>query len=121
MDDSLEMKLVEIWEGLTDEQRAKARKCKSPGELITLVQEEGIVLPDEVFDAVAGGYIYHGPSSWFVIHDDCGYDDGKQFPTAEAARAAATSQGQSVEEINWDKIQKLRKAYEKKQGRSRGC
>ena len=47
--------LKEIYDSLTDEQKAKAKKCKTTEELLKLAGEEGIELPDEALDAAAGG------------------------------------------------------------------
>ena len=55
MDDKLNAALKGIWESLTDEQKEKAKTCKSWDELTALAGKEGIELPDEVLDAVAGG------------------------------------------------------------------
>lgn len=41
---------------LTDEQKAKAKECKTPDELVALAQEEGIELTDEQLEAVSGGW-----------------------------------------------------------------
>ncbi len=49
-----------IWDSLTDEQKEKAKACKTWEELTKLAGEEGIELPDELLDAVAGGYGYGG-------------------------------------------------------------
>ncbi len=46
-----------IWSSLTDEQKDKARACKSMDELRLLAGEEGIELADELLDSIAGGYI----------------------------------------------------------------
>ena len=43
------------FEDLTDEQKAKAKACTSPEELLALAKEEGYELNDEELDAVAGG------------------------------------------------------------------
>ena len=40
---------------LSDEQKAKAAKCKTPEELLALAKEEGYELNDEEIDAVSGG------------------------------------------------------------------
>ena len=66
--------LAGIWDSLTDEQKAKAKECKSADELIKLAGEEGIELPDEVLDAVAGGVIYqhkddYGRTVYDVLDD----------------------------------------------------
>ena len=47
--------LLGVWDSLTDEQKAKAKACKTTDELIALAAEEGIGLPDELLEAVAGG------------------------------------------------------------------
>ena len=49
--------LKSIWENLTDEQKEKAKACKTADELIKLAGEEGIELPDEALEAVSGGYL----------------------------------------------------------------
>ncbi len=53
--DELNKALEGIWESLTDEQKAKARECKSMDELAVLAASAGVELPDEMLDAVAGG------------------------------------------------------------------
>ena len=55
MDDKLNAALKGIWESLTDEQKEKAKTCKSWDELTALAGKEGIELSDEVLDAIAGG------------------------------------------------------------------
>lgn len=47
--------LAEIWDSLTDEQKARAKQCGSIDELTALAGEIGIELPNEILDAVAGG------------------------------------------------------------------
>ena len=44
-----------IYDSLTDEQKEKAKQCKTMDELMTLAGEWGVELPDEILDAVAGG------------------------------------------------------------------
>ena len=44
-----------MWDSLTDEQKEKAKACKSMDELTVLAGQMGVELPDEVLDAVAGG------------------------------------------------------------------
>ena len=53
----MEEMLNDLWDSLTEEQKAKARECKTVEELIRLAGEEGIELPDELLDAAAGGRI----------------------------------------------------------------
>ncbi len=55
IDSKRESALKSILERLTDEQREKVRACKTVDELTAFVAKEGIELPDELLDAVAGG------------------------------------------------------------------
>ena len=41
---------------LTEEQRVKARACKTPDELVQLATEEGVELSDDQLEAVSGGW-----------------------------------------------------------------
>lgn len=45
----------ELLKGLTKEQIAKAKTCKTPDELLKLAKEEGIELTDEQLTAISGG------------------------------------------------------------------
>ena len=45
----------ELLKGLTEEQIAKAKKCKNTDELLKLAKEEGFTLNDEQLAAVSGG------------------------------------------------------------------
>ena len=49
-----------IRDSLTDEQKGKAKACRSMDELASLAGKEGMELPDELLDAAAGG-IQAGP------------------------------------------------------------
>ena len=44
-----------LLEGLTEEQIAKIKDCKSQEEMLKLAKEEGIELTDEQLEAVSGG------------------------------------------------------------------
>ena len=55
MDDKLNAALKGIYDSLTDEQKEKAKACKTMDELTALAAKEGIELPDEALDMVAGG------------------------------------------------------------------
>ena len=44
-----------IYDSLTDEQKEKVKACHTAEELIALAGKEGIELPDEALNAVAGG------------------------------------------------------------------
>ena len=54
------------FDDLTEEQKAKARACKTPEEMLALAREEGYELTDEQLEGVAGGWM-SGPC------DDFGY------------------------------------------------
>jgi len=45
----------ELLEGLTKEQIARIKECKSNEEILKLAKEEGIELTDEQLSAVSGG------------------------------------------------------------------
>ncbi len=47
--------LESMWDSLTDEQKEKAKECKSMDELMLLAGSAGVELPDEILDCVAGG------------------------------------------------------------------
>ena len=49
------MSLKDIYANLTDDQKAQLKECKSGKEVLELAQKEGIELPDEALDAIAGG------------------------------------------------------------------
>ena len=55
MDNKLNAALKGIYDSLTDEQKAKAKACKTMEELTALAAKEGIELPDELLEGVAGG------------------------------------------------------------------
>ncbi|MBR6050604.1 MAG: hypothetical protein IKP68_05300 [Clostridia bacterium] len=87
--------LVNVWDSLTDEQKAKAKACKTPDELLKLAAEEGIELPDELLDAAAGGALVkitdkYGYVTWNVyqkgirsqIFEWNEFDKAKQFAEA---------------------------------------
>ena len=45
-----------VYESLSDELKEKAKACKNTEEFVKLLGEAGIELPDEMLEAVAGGY-----------------------------------------------------------------
>ncbi|MBQ6090888.1 MAG: hypothetical protein IJL07_06480 [Lachnospiraceae bacterium] len=55
-----EKKLKEIIGRLSEEQKAKALKCKNEDELLKFLGEVGIELPDELLVQVSGGGFYKG-------------------------------------------------------------
>ena len=55
MDEKMNEALKGIYDNLSDELKEKAKQCETMDELMELAEKEGIELPDEVLDAVAGG------------------------------------------------------------------
>ena len=49
--------LAGVVSGLSGELKEKAAACKDSGELIALLSELGVALPDELLDDAAGGFI----------------------------------------------------------------
>ena len=45
----------ELLKGLTEEQIAKVKACKSQAEILELAKKEGVALTDEQLEAVSGG------------------------------------------------------------------
>ena len=60
----LSEQLKEILIDLSDEQKEKAKTCKSVKELLDFFGAESIGLPDEALDAVAGGGLTIGESKF---------------------------------------------------------
>ena len=50
------------FEELTEDQKARARACKSPEELLELAKSEGVELGDEELEAVNAGMV----SGWSI-------------------------------------------------------
>ena len=104
------IELKGIWDSLTEEQKEKAKECKTMDELIAFAGREGIELPDEMLDSVSGGYIIKGDEegTWLLIRDDYLDPNGKYYKKEWADRAAR-EQGYSDEEISYEKWQELQK------------
>ena len=87
-----------IWDSLTDEQKEKIRACKTVDEAIALAGKEGIELPDEALDAVAGGYIVNLGSKFLVV-DDYEREEKASASSKEEAQRIARNMGYSDEEV----------------------
>ena len=48
-------KYKKIYDNMTDEQKKRAERCKTSEEFMAIVEGEGVEMPDEMFDDVAGG------------------------------------------------------------------
>ncbi|MBO4915567.1 MAG: hypothetical protein J5449_10210 [Oscillospiraceae bacterium] len=67
MDDKLSKTLSDIWDSLTDEQRERAKACKTADELSELAAKEGVELPDEALDMVSGGCNIRPPHHPIIV------------------------------------------------------
>ncbi len=70
IDPKLQEALTGIWNSLTDEQKEKAKQCKTMEELAAIAGREGIELPDEILDAVAGGNVFKDTKEWLGIQSE---------------------------------------------------
>ena len=114
MEENKYAKLLDgVFEKLTDEQREKALECKDADALLKMLNDEGVELPDELLDAVAGGAIYY--SSWrgWEVYEDgtlkllarVGTDAAwNQWNAKAYARNYALNHGQSGEELKTDPL-----------------
>ena len=84
----------ELLKGLTEEQIAKVKACKSQEEMLALAKEEGIELTDEQLEAVSGGHCQgylscpkcgaidfhiYDYKTWYQYECDCGYKWQEHF------------------------------------------
>ena len=88
-----------LWESLTDEQKEKAKACKTKEELIALAADEGIELSDEMLEAVAGGYTGYKDGSYHVLSDTDWSSIEGGFATLEAAQARAEELGVKTDRV----------------------
>ena len=109
---SLSEILKGIYDSLTDEQKEKAKECKTTDELLKLASEEEIELPDELLDAVAGGYVFVTDQGVNEIIRD---SDGEVIERLYGwdgyfnAEKRAGELGQSQDYISWKELEKLRR------------
>ena len=64
--------LAGLWDSLTDEQKEKAKACKTADEFIKFAGKEKIELPDDILEAVSGGGVVIPPSSGEKYVSRCG-------------------------------------------------
>lgn len=110
--------LRSVYNSLTDEQKAKAKACKSDEEIMQLAAAEGIELPDEILQSVSGGYVYRtemGPRAPYrandiydVINDKTGAAMETGIVGQANAQARAAALGQKTLEIEWTYVNALR-------------
>ncbi len=86
--------LKEIYDSLTDEQKEKAKNCKTAEELLKLAGEEGIELPDELLDSVSGGAVYPADNGgWWIINDVANNVQTIVYGSKEEAKFTAKRMG----------------------------
>ena len=114
MDEKLKKELLEIYDSLTDEQKEKVKECKTMEEVSAFAAEEGIELPDEMLDDVAGGYVHKNGLTYEVINDETGNvmeTFWGRHPTETWIKAAtrARALGQKTDMITDQELYDLRK------------
>lgn len=69
--ESIFKKLID---SLTDEQKEKAKNCKDEKELFAVLRGDGVAIPDEELEDVAGGayYVYDDKAQTYRIYLDDG-------------------------------------------------
>ena len=118
--------LLKLWDSLTDEQKEKAKACKTVDDFLKFAGEEAIELPDEMLDQVAGGHIYKSTDQrssmpWRVINDKTG-EEITGFATYDEAYDYSKKNLYGTDNLYWDDVQKIRDEYRAKQERkSEGC
>ena len=65
----------ELLKGLTEEQMAKVKACKSQEEMLALAKEEGIDLTEEQLEAISGGGTCTRPTAQPAYCEKCGWMD----------------------------------------------
>ncbi len=78
------------------------------------LKEEKVLKEDEL-EKVDGGYVFHdkyGSGKWQIISDRTGSVKNDGFLTKKAAQEWAEKTGYGTDEISWDDLDKLRKAFE---------
>ena len=100
--------ITEVIESLNDEQKARLAECKTAEELIAFAGKEGIELPDELLDSVAGGYIYSINGGYDIVKDSDGSLMGHVNSRGEA-EYLAERWGQSKNVIYKNELEQLQK------------
>ena len=70
MDEKMKEALKTVLENLTDEQKEVAKECKDLDELFAYLGKEGIEIPDDLVDMVAGG-VQAGDVLQRIVKDVC--------------------------------------------------
>ena len=96
-----------IYDSLTAEQKEKFKSCKTTDELVKLAASEGIELPDEVLNAVAGGVVVDIKDGTWSAFDNDGEYLGNKWGK-EAAQELAKQNGASTAETDYNGLQRIR-------------
>ena len=118
MDEKLKKELLEIYDSLSDEQKEKVKECKTMEEVSAFAAKEGIELPDEMLDEIAGGYVFYDVYTYKyrIINDKTGdlLDTVSGSGNEESAKKRARELGQSDKMISSDEWIKLEEKNRKK-------
>ena len=108
--------LFAVYDSLNDDQKKRIQECKTVNEIMDFAGKEKIELPDDVLDAISGGYIfidqYMGGKDYQVINDTTG-EVMQTLSQHTAAEDRARWHGQSTEIISYDRLKEIRKAQKK--------
>lgn len=66
------MALEDIWNELTEGQRARVRACETPDDIMALAKEEGYELSEDELEGIAGGF-------WGSLLDCTSKDCDKEY------------------------------------------
>jgi hypothetical protein len=99
-----EKKLAEMIKSISDslsgEQREKIKACKSVDDFMKFAGEEGIELPDEMLDTVAGGAIWQAEDGTWMVLDSYHRVVQSGIETREEAQQIAQDNGLTPFECN---------------------
>ena len=97
-----------IWDSLTEEQKEKAKACKTADELVKLAASEGIELPDELLDAVAGGVVVEikGTGTWSAFDNKGDYIGNAG--SLNGAKELARSRGADTSLVDKAQLDRIR-------------
>jgi len=66
------MALEDKWAELSDDQKARAKACKTPEDVLSFAEEEGFALSENELEAIAGG-------SWDCVSDCSEYGNCSEY------------------------------------------
>lgn len=117
-DSKLDEALRSVYDSLTDEQKTKAKTCKSADEIMQLAADEGIELPDEILEAVSGGFIFQTAQGerdpefandvYDIINDKTGDVMEGGVVGLRNAEARARALGQRADSLFYNQLEGIR-------------